>query len=189
MNDRNRGLPKVTPMPTPPRPPEPPRRNNSEAVYAEEALRVAQRHLDQVDEINRLGIELDDWRRRALMAEAEIKRLEKRAADLEGALERQQDKLMTERDGYRNRLNNLVSQFHSAGAIILKCLDAANTETSGGQVNLGTLAQELERAEKEPEPEPEPMPAVVARGPAVPALEPDALLREPVARWSERKGP
>jgi len=49
MNDRNRGLPKVTPMPTPPRPPEPPRRNNSEAVYAEEALRVAQRHLDQVD--------------------------------------------------------------------------------------------------------------------------------------------
>jgi len=104
MNDRNRGLPKVTPMPTPPRPPEPPRRNNSEAVYAEEALRVAQRHLDQVDEINRLGIELDDWRRRALMAEAEIKRLEKRAADLEGALERQQDKLMTERDGYRERL-------------------------------------------------------------------------------------
>jgi len=191
MNDRNRGLPKVTPMPTPPRPPEPPRRNNSEAVYAEEALRVAQRHLDQVDEIDRLGRELDEWRRRAMMGEAEVKRLEKRAADLEGALERQQDKLMTERDGYRNRLNNLVSQFHSAGAIILKCLDAANTETSGGQVNLGTLAQELERAEKEPEPEPgDPLPSVVARGPA---LEPDALLREPVADWLktgvERKGP
>ena len=195
MNDRNRGLPKVTPMPVPQqRPPEPPRRNNSEAVYAEEALRVAQRHLDQVDEIDRLGRELDEWRRRAMMGEAEVKRLEKRAADLEGALERQQDKLMTERDGYRNRLNNLVSQFHSAGAIILKCLDAANTETSGGQVNLGTLAAEIDRAieppvEREPEPG-DPLPSVVARGPA---LEPDALLREPVAEWLktgvERKGP
>ena len=138
---------------------------------------------------------LDDWRRRAMMGEAEVKRLEKRAADLEGALERQQDKLMTERDGYRNRLNNLVSQFHSAGAIILKCLDAANTETSGGQVNLGTLAAEIERVEKEPgppEPHPvdefvrqameEPLPSVVARGPAEPAVD---WLKTGV----ERKGP
>ena len=189
MNDRKLGLPKVTPMPVPQqRPPEPPRRNNSEAVYAEEALRVAQRHLDQVDEIDRLGRELDEWRRRAMMGEAEVKRLEKRAADLEGALERQQDKLMNERDGYRNRLNNLVSQFHSAGAIILKCLDAANTETSGGQVNLGTLAAEIERAAESPvpvegEPEPsDPLPSVVARGPAEPAVD---WLKTAV----ERKGP
>ena len=175
MNDK-RTMPKVMPMPAPPRQPEPPRRNNTESVYAEEALRVAQRHLDQVDEIARLGIELDDWRRRALMAEAEIKRLEKRVADLEGALERQQEKLMTERDVFRNRLNNLVAQFHTAGAIILKCLDAANTETSGGQVNLGALAQEIERA-TEPEgnspelprtPPDEPLPSVVTAGPREP---------------------
>jgi len=160
-------------MPTNPRPPEPPRsnRSNSEAVYAEEALRVAQRHLDQVDEIDRLGREMDEWRRRALMGEAEVKRLEKREADLTDAIERQQDKLMTERDVYRNRLNHLVSQFHTAGAIILKCLDAANTETSGGQVNLGALAQEIDRAietEAEKQPEPpvnDPLPAVVTAGP------------------------
>jgi hypothetical protein len=171
MNDK-RTLPKVTPMPAPPRPPEPPRRNNTEAVYAEEALRVAQRHLDQVDEIERLGREMDDWRRRALMAEAEIKRLEKRTTDLTDAIERQQERLMTERDAYRFKLNNLVSQFHTAGAIILKCLDAANTETSGGQVNLGTLAAEIERSADQPEaiavePEPgdDPFPAVVTAGP------------------------
>ncbi len=177
MNDQNRRLPKVTPMPAPPRPQEPPRRNNSEAVYAEEALRVAQRHLDQVDEIDRLGREMDDWRRRALMAEAEIKRLENREADLTDAIERQQEKLLTERDSYRNRLNNLVAQFHTAGAIILKCLDAANTETSGGQVNLGALAQEIERATEPegsektittPEEPDEPLPRIVAAGPREP---------------------
>ena len=160
-------MPKVTPMPTP-TPPRP-NRSNSEAVYAEEALRVAQRHLDQVDEIDRLSREMDDWRRRALMAEAEINRLLKREADLTNAIERQQEKLLNERDVYRNRLNNLVAQFHTAGAIILKCLDAANTETSGNQVNLGALAQELERA-TEPEPEPvkadpeQPLPSVITAG-------------------------
>jgi len=174
MNDTKRiGLPKVTPMPAPPRPPEPPRRNNTETVYAEEALRVAQRHLDQVDEINRLGLELDDWRRRALMAEAECKRLEKREADLTDAIERQQEKLLTERDVYRNRLNNLVSQFHTAGAIVLRCLDAAQSEVGGSPVNMGTLAQELERVDKEAEPgdpprdRPDDLPAVVTAGPRV----------------------
>ena len=184
MNDKpSRTLPKVMPMPTPsnPRPPEPPRRNNTEAVYAEEALRVAQRHLDQVDEINRLGVELDEWRRRALMAEAEIKRLEKRESDLTDAIERQQHSLMAERDSYRNRLNNLVSQFHSAGAIILRCLDAAGTDTGGSQVNLGTLAAEIERVERttpdenrngqagqDGQADEPPLPSVVTAGPREP---------------------
>jgi chromosome segregation ATPase len=171
MNDK-RTMPKVMPMPAPPqRQPEPPRRNNTEAVYAEEALRVAQRHLDQVDEINRLSREMDEWRRRALMAEAEIERLSKREQDLTDAIERQQEKLMNERDTYRNRLNNMISQFHSAGAIILKCLDSANVETGGPQVNLGTLAQEIER-QTEPqaptEAEEAPLPAVVTQGPREP---------------------
>jgi hypothetical protein len=178
MNDKRLGLPKVTPMPAPPRPPEPPRRNNSEAVYAEEALRVAQRHLDQVDEINRLGIELDEWRRRALMAEAECKRLEKREQDLVDAMERQAEKLMNERDIYRNKLNNFQSQFHTVGAVILKCIDATTVELGGGSnVNLGTLAQEIERAAEPegsektittPEEPDEPLPRIVAAGPREP---------------------
>lgn len=171
MNDKRTTMPKVMPMPSPPQPPRT-NRSNSEAVYAEEALRVAQRHLDQCDEIDRLSREMDDWRRRALMAEAEIKRLEKRESDLTDAIERQQEKLMNERDVYRNRLNNFEAQFHTVGAIILKCLDSANTQTSGPQVNLGTLADEIERvAEPEPptptEPD-EPLPRIVAAGPREP---------------------
>jgi hypothetical protein len=165
MNDK-RTLPKVMPMPPTPMQPQTARPNrNTESVYAEEAMRVAQRHLDQVDEIDRLSREMDEWRRRALNAEAEIKRLEKREADLTNAIERQQDKLMNERDVYRNRLNNMVSQFHTAGAIILRCLDAAQSETGGTQVNLGTLAAEIERVEKEPEDRDDPLPSVVTAGP------------------------
>ena len=175
MNDK-RTMPKVMPMP-PPNPTQPrTNRSNSEAVYAEEALRVAQRHLDQVDEIDRLGREMDDWRRRALMAEAEIKRLQTRENDLTDAIERQQEKLMTERDAYRNRLNNMVSQFHTAGAIILACLDKANSGSGGSPVNQTLLAQELEAVAAEPEgsektsttPPDEPLPRVVAAGPREP---------------------
>lgn len=167
-------MPKVMPMPNPPQPPRT-NRSNSEAVYAEEALRVAQRHLDQVDEIDRLGREMDEWRRRALMAEAEIKRLLTRENDLTDALERQQEKLMTERDQYRNRLNNMVSQFHTAGAIILACLDKANSETGASPINQTLLAQELEAVEQPSKPEAadpaaddDPLPRIVAAGPREP---------------------
>jgi FtsZ-binding cell division protein ZapB len=139
MNNNAPRMPKVTPMPPPPQRPN----REAETVYSEEALRVAQRHIDQVDQINRLGVELDEWRRRALMGEAEVKRLEKREQDLTDAIERQQEKLMNERDSYRNRLNSLVAQFEGAGAVILRCLDAARHE-GGPQVNLTALANEID---------------------------------------------
>src|SRR6266550_304295 len=100
-------MPKVTPMPAPS-----PQARPNRAVhdtYSEEALRVAQRSIDQIQEIDRLGQELEEWRRRAMLAEAEIKRLEKRNDDLEIMLERQRDQLTDERDSYRNRVNSLVS--------------------------------------------------------------------------------
>jgi chromosome segregation ATPase len=138
-----------TPMPMPraanmPAPPPQPRPNRAvHDAYADEALRAAQRHIDQIQEIDRLGQELEEWRRRALMAEAEIKRLEKRSDDLQQSLERERERLIDERDAYRGKLNHLVSQFHTAGAIILKCLEAAQG-TTGPQISLTKLAHELE---------------------------------------------
>ena len=182
-NPRQPIMPKVTQLP------EPPRRNTTESVYSEEALRVAQRDIDQRDEIHRLGTECEDWRRRALMAESEIKRLEKRSADLEGALERQAEKLTFERDTAQRKLNNVVSQFHAAGAIILQCLNAADTETSGGQVNMGALARELEPPTDRGELQPgdEPLPSVVTAGPR------ETVNLDPSPEWLrqqvERKGP
>lgn len=151
----------VVPMPAPP-PVARPNRAVHDA-YAEEALRAAQRHIDQIQEIDRLGQELEEWRRRALMAESEVKRLNQRETDLMHTLDRQRETLIDERDSYRQKLNHLVSQFHTAGAIILKCLEAAQGVT-GPQINFTALAQEIEKIEHQP-PE-EPLPKVVTAGPA-----------------------
>jgi chromosome segregation ATPase len=166
MADKPAPMPRVTPMP-------PPVARPNRAVqdaYAEEALRAAQRHIDQIQEIDRLGQELEEWRRRALMAEAEIKRLEKRADDLQGSLERERERLTDERDGYRNKLNHLVAQFHTAGAIILKCLEAAQGN-AGPMVNLNTLAAEVDRVQQQLEPDgspDEPLPRAITAGPRNP---------------------
>ena len=160
MADKPIPMPKVTPMPPPVARPN----RVQQDAYAEEALRAAQRHIDQIQEIDRLGQELEEWRRRALMAEAEIKRLEKRSDDLQGMLERERERLTDERDAYRSKLNSLVAQFHTAGAIVLKCLEAAQGVT-GPQINLNTLADEIEKEQKAQAELQDELPSVVTAGP------------------------
>jgi hypothetical protein len=138
----NPQMPKVTQIAAPPPQPRPNR--NTEQVYAEQALEVAQRHLDQVAEIDRLGQELEEWRRRAMMAETDNKRYEQREHELRNMLDRRQAELIDERDAYRMRLNSLVAQLNTAGAIVLKCLEAAQGLT-GPQISLTKLAEEIER--------------------------------------------
>jgi chromosome segregation ATPase len=154
-------MPKVTPMPPPPARPN----RVQHDTFAEEALRAAQRHIDQVQEIDRLGQELEEWRRRAQLAEAEARRLDQRNEDLQAALERERERLTDERDAYRNRVNSLVSGFHTAGGIILRLLETAQGEVRPN-VNLTSLANEIEKvAEQEPPPPDEPLPGFLAAGP------------------------
>lgn len=160
-NNTPKQMPKVHPMPAPPPNPRPNRAVHD--AYSDEALRVAQRHIDQIQEIDRLGQELEEWRRRAMVAEAETKKLEQREQDLRDMLDRQRDQLTDERDLYRNKLNSLVAQFHTAGAIILKCLEASQG-SSGPMVSLTKLADEIEHAPLARELEDE-LPRVVTAGP------------------------
>jgi hypothetical protein len=164
MADNNKPMPKVTPMPPPP--PRPNRLQHD--AFAEEALRVAQRHLDQVQEIGRLGEELEEWRRRAQLAEAEARRLDHRNEDLQATLERERERLTDERDAYRNRVNALVAGFHTAGGIILRLLETAQGEVRPA-VNLTSLAAEVDKIQQqqlEPDGSPdEPMPRAVTAGP------------------------
>jgi DNA repair exonuclease SbcCD ATPase subunit len=160
-NDKQ--LPKVTPMPAP----APQARPNrlSEQAFAEEALRSAQHVIDQAAEIDRLGQELEEWRRRAMLAESEVKRLEKRESDLIDHLDRRSVQLTDERDAYRNRVNSLVSGFHTAGGIILRLLETAQGEVRPN-VNLTTLATEIEKVAEQEQPAPdEPLPGFLAAGP------------------------
>jgi hypothetical protein len=167
-------MPKVANMPPAPQPPRPQQPSRTqEQSFADEALRAAQRHLDQVAEIARLGHELEDWRRRALMAEAEIKRLEMREAQLTDKLEQREQQLVDERDTYRLRLNSMEAQFQTAGTIILKCLDSArgNAETESRQPQEKSARSETPRNEtprnetNEPEPRQSGLPRVVTAGP------------------------
>lgn len=179
MSDQNQRrdappMPKVTQLPPPP--PQARSNRNTEQVFAEQALRSAQHVIDQAQEIDRIGQELEEWRRRAMLAEADVKRLEQRENELRDMLDRRQTELIDERDSYRGKLNHLVAQFHTAGAIVLKCLEAAQG-SAGPQISLTKLADELER-EKKPDPDfreveeggrrfgaDEPMPRAVTAGP------------------------
>lgn len=122
--------------------------------YGEEAAMAAQRYHDQVREITRLQVQSDEWERRAKGAEVEITRLEDRLSALETKLETTRETLMADRDNYKHSLTTLVGHFHTAGAIILKCLEAADS-AAPKQVDMAAITKAIEAdiLEKKPEPE------------------------------------
>ena len=154
-------------MPQPPMPPAnnvPAPRNTQDQVWAEEAARAAQRHFDMAAEIVRLTSEMEDWRRRALGAEAEIKRLELREQNLQQQLDNRNTQLSNERDLFKETVVRLSSQFGSATQIILeahKLMDEVLGKKPQ-QVNLGALADAIDEKSMPLE---EPIPAVVRAGP------------------------
>ena len=123
--------------------------------YAKEALEVAQRSFDQMQEIDRLGKEVARWERQARLAEGEVDRLQQRETDLLAQIEMRTQELAKERDDYRFRLNNMVAQFEMAGTIILKCLEAARTTTTS-KVDINRLTNEIEKELVTPKSDPEP---------------------------------
>ena len=163
--------------------PPPPRASTIHDEAAEEAGRAAQRYYEQIAEITRLTAELDNWHHRAVAAEDQCRRHEERFAELTARLqqrenelqakltareneltaklEERQQQLIDERDSYRNRLTQLVGQFHAAGNIILSCMQAADS-LAGPKVDMTKLLAEVSDINKEPE---EQMPRVVTQGP------------------------
>lgn len=159
-NRPNPPMPKVANMPAPPVRPN----RVEERAWADEALKVAQRHLDQIAEIDRLGQDRDEWRQRAQLAEAEIVRLEKRESDLRDMLDRRSTELIDERDAFRMKLNNMMAQFHTAGAVILKCIEAGQGSVAS-PVNLTSLAEQIDKDLDDSDKPGAPLPRVVTAGP------------------------
>jgi chromosome segregation ATPase len=129
--------------------------------YAGEAARAAQRYFEMSEQINKLTEEADEWRRRAMMAEEELKRATRREEALNIKLESTADRLTAERDTYRDRLVTLKAEFATAGNIILNCLKVSEEMISAGErqvthEQLEKLADDLEG---------ERMPSVVTAGP------------------------
>jgi len=129
--------------------------------FSQEAARAAQRYFDMTSEIARLTGELEAWRQRATLAEEEVKRAEAREQKLAAKLEFTSEKLMAERDTYRDRLTTLKAEFATAGNIILNCIKVSEDmmQQQGERVSvehLDKLAQELDS---------EPMPSIITAGP------------------------
>ena len=128
-------MPKVTSMPAPPQ--ARPNRVHTEQANAEEALRAAQRPIDSArDRPARAGAR--EWRRRAMMAETEIKRLAKARGRIaaNARAERRSDSPMS---AISIAIGSTAScrEFHTAGEIILGCwnrLRARSTERQSDQV-------------------------------------------------------
>ena len=110
-----------------------------------------------------------------MMAESQFKRLANREEVLQDKLERTQERLTDERDIYRNRVNSLVGIPHR-GRDDLRLLETAQGEIRPN-VNLTTLANEIEKvaeqaagpAEPRPASSPreggDPLPSFLAAGP------------------------
>ena len=96
-----------------------PMRTPQHEDYADEALRAAQRYLDQVRQIEALLAEVEQWRNRAILAEGEIKRLQEREQTLQATIDRKADEFADERDQTRQAIAVLAASYTNASKIIL----------------------------------------------------------------------
>jgi chromosome segregation ATPase len=126
--------------------------------FAEEAARAAQRYFDQIATIEQLTNELDGWRNRAVLAEAEIQRLEKRLDDLQSVSDHRISKLSAERDKLQQAIAVLAAQFTSASKIILDGFRIIDGLELQARIPTPALAA---MADNDP-----PFPSFVAKGPA-----------------------
>jgi DNA repair exonuclease SbcCD ATPase subunit len=139
--------------------------------YADEAKRAAQRYLDQVEQIDGLVGEVEQWRNRALLAEGEIKRLLERERDLQATIDRKVEEFAAERDQTRQTIAVLTASYTNASKIILdgfatlEKLEGVKARIDVPRIDVPQIA-----AAMTPAPDPydatEPMPSVVTKGPA-----------------------
>jgi hypothetical protein len=137
--------------------------------YSPEALNFAQRLVDDQVEIERLKLDADNWRSRALASEEQVKRLEMQIdrdrQDFERELARVTDrgdrelakraaqhdndvnKLTDERDFFKLEFNRIVERHRVAAKVILDTLtaDAPQQEKKRPpEVNLNAIAEAIE---------------------------------------------
>lgn len=148
--------------------------------YSEEALRVAQRAVDDQLAIQSLTHERDEWQRRALSAEAEVDRLHQQVKcdRLEALDEAARVKtenavdlsnLQHQLDYFKDKCARIMERLHISAQVILDALkedEVSKPETRAAapkvDVDMSAFAAELEKTVQAEEP---PIPAVVISGP------------------------
>jgi len=172
-------MPRPTAMPPAPTMPAP---RALERVYDEEVLRRYQNDLDRERMVVQLESDRDDWRRKALAAQDECRRLEQRLAQQDKAhqeamtrltedRDRKVDELTARRDEYKLRLTRFETKLGVQGQAVLDLANAVSktlleimdevkgergTTDVAGSVGLAAIADAVE----------EELPRVVTAGPA-----------------------
>jgi hypothetical protein len=135
--------------------------------FADEAKRAAQRYLDQVQQIDALVAEVEQWRNRAILAEGEISRLQDREAALQATIDRKADEFANERDATRQAIAVLAASYTNASKIILDGFQTIERlDGLKARINMPAIEAAIT-----PQVDPhdhigEPMPSVVTKGPA-----------------------
>jgi hypothetical protein len=167
-------------QPQPPRPRQvampPMRPPPTHADYADEAKRAAQRYIDQVNHIEHLTAEVEQWRSRAIVGDREIGRLQQREADLLAEMEDQKNRQDRDSEAIKQTLAVVAAQYASAAKILLDGFAAI--DRLGGiraKISLTALERTITEAQTEATPQDavdeaaahvgERMPSVVTRGP------------------------
>lgn len=167
----NKGEPR---MPMPRMAAMPPARNIAPPPEEEldpEVIKIAQQDRNRKRQIAELELDRDEWRRKCLDSESELKRLEARLAAEESEhkakLAEEKDghdqivgKLVQERDYWKDETNRVTTCARNGSVIFLQILDPPHRSTEAGdkadKVGLAAVADELVK---------EALPHVVVAGP------------------------
>ena len=158
-NNSRPPMPKVTPMPVPTQP-RPPQAKAPAEFYDPEVLRIVQADVDRKRKIAELESDRDDWRRQALDAKQEIKRLEMVLArdhkEFEEILHKERaendesvERISHERDVFKGEVVRVRTCAQNGAAVFLQILDqglsAAPAEQAGLQAVASAVEDELPR--------------------------------------------
>jgi hypothetical protein len=153
-------MPKITPMPVPTQGRPQPKPSAAE-IYDPEVLRIVQADVDRKRKIAELESDRDDWRRQALDAKQEVKRLEmvlardhkefeellrKERAENDEAVER----LGHERDVFKGEVVRIKTCAQNGAAVFLQILDDGLSVTRAEQVGQQAVAEEIDREQAKP---------------------------------------
>ena len=102
------------------------RGNSQHREYAQSALETAQRYVDQVNQITELTRELDEWRAKAMAAEAEVERFAKREHELLATIDRKNEEFYKARSHINETIAVLKTQFTTASNILLDSMKSVD---------------------------------------------------------------
>jgi hypothetical protein len=136
-------------------------------AHAEEARRVAFRHLEQEASIDALTEEVTAWRGRALAAEAQVQRMLDREQQLMATIDEVKAAALRKNEHFTETLTVVKTQFATASRLLLDGFEAINqvAGSARGKVDMDAIADALHHHELSVVPQDAPLPSIITQAP------------------------